>query len=326
MYVIHLTPASIIFLGIVALALLGCTAATPAPTFTPVPTSAPTPASTVVPTQTPTPTIASTATPAPTATPRPTPANTPQSTATPTRSGGGDSLNIDSTTTWQAVFDMATPARRSCITDALDARPESALATSIADSGIEEEWTMDILSCVEPVTARAIFLSAFISHADMVAGVLPNDEQMVCLEEWVSDKDVVAVLGVSDAEEIFSLYACVPEVLLSSYFGEYWNEAGLGADGIACIRQQLAETDIGWTRNWQRMIVGLMIVCVPDVMLEQLLWVSMAELSEDEAACLRDWISTIDVAAFLSVDGPVDSDPLASLGLPEVLTRCVPDR
>ena len=249
-------------------------------------------------------------------------------------------LSVDVDTEWGEVFDALTTSEQECIRDSFDAGLlESVLARPVvSESDTPEAWEVLMFSCLAPQTARAVFLALLVAGMEEDGLFLIDTDAQACLDEWVAGIDVVATmvaLSADDAEaagEVTTAFMkCNPDLFISLML----EEAGMTLDDLsteeaACLREWAAGTD------WATLFTGStddpsllgdfvpdLIACAPDMFISSMLedtGLTLQDLSEEEATCLREWAAGTDWATLLS------GDDLALLMdfLPD-LFACTPD-
>ena len=246
-------------------------------------------------------------------------------------------FHVDGDTVWQDVFDALTAAEQTCISGELDDDLlSSVLERQVLAGTGSERWEPSIFACLDPDTARALFLAALIeSFAEELDVGDFSDEELTCLREWVTDIDVAALVAADDAEfvaSVTSVMGCLARPFLTVMFAEMGVDMeDLSEDELSCLQQWLSDlgmaapTDSGYSAAvFDEVLSGLM-GCVPDVYLGAVLaelGVDMRDLGGDEMECLRQWMAAIDLEELLTVE--VDDDAaFAESGLS--LERCIPD-
>ena len=251
-------------------------------------------------------------------------------------------IEVDNDTLWKEVFDQLTTTEQSCIREALDEELlDSFLDRPVLAESDTEQLDASIFSCLAPDTARAILLSiliAGIEGGEFGAEVVLSEEEASCLREWASGIDVAAWITATEADDftavgelIAGVFSCVPDLFLSLMLADMGTDLDeLSEDEASCLREWMADVDItAWIATdftgAEELVVGVFF-CVPDLFLSLMLadmGTDLDELSEDEAACLREWASGIDWAALL-VD--VESEDLSEAWeLVLGIFACVPD-
>ena len=177
-------------------------------------------------------------------------------------------------------------------------------AVSAGDPDALAPLSSDMLTCVPDLFLETM-LSGFGAGLDDL-----TDDERACLRDWVAAYDWAALYE-SDAGDaagaggiMSGMVTCVPDLFLNMMLAE----AGMRMDELtddeqACLRGSVAgldwlglddmdETDLA---ALTRLTTG-MIDCVPDFFLAGVLGsgVRLDELSADEQACLREWVTGID--------------------------------
>ena len=194
-------------------------------------------------------------------------------------------ISVNTDTIWEEVFATFTVSERSCIRDAVDIDLlESVLDRLVLESSeVAEQWGVSVFSCLAPETASALFLSFTIAgmEGDDGLNLELTDREIICLREWVA-----GVMTNTD---------------WSSFF------AGLASDDPSVIGEH---------------VPGLF-GCVQDVLLSAMLEKVSMEfgiLSEDEASCLRELVTTADFGVAL-----LAGDPDGSMAFDTNLVECIAD-
>lgn len=255
-------------------------------------------------------------------------------------------FRVDGGTTWREVYERLLGAgERSCIRDVVAAAElESILGRPVASEGDTEPWEVAIFRCLEPATARAIFLSLMLtSLEEEQPGLMLTPAEESCLRAWVADlevADLIAASAASDAagfatlyEQLDEVFTCVPRMFVFSLLGEAGAHAELSEAESACLIEWSAELD--WATLLPRMEAGEVAVlgefisgltgCLPDLFVSLILADSGFEpedLSEAEQTCLREWFAGLDWADLVSA-AEEDIFALANIGL--ALHECAPE-
>ena len=251
-------------------------------------------------------------------------------------------VRVDANTKWRGVFDALTTSEQECIGNAFDGAVLEAVLDRpvMSASDTTDAWEILIFSCLAPQTARAVFLSTTIAEMeeDVVLGIYADS--LACLEEWVAGLDVVATLvalSVDDGEAIGGIVTpfmtCTSDLVISAML----EEAGMALEDLSeeeasCLRTWVADVD------WPALLAGStddrsvlfdfipdLISCVPDLFLSSFLeetGMTLEDLSEEEASCLRGWVATTDWPALLAAS---TDDLSLLLGILPDLSACVPD-
>ncbi|MCY4620671.1 MAG: hypothetical protein OXD34_02370, partial [bacterium] len=253
---------------------------------------------------------------------------------------------MDADTVWEDVFSTFTPSEQSCIREAVDEELlESVLDRRVLESSeVPEQWEVSIFSCLAPQTARALFLSFMIGgmETDEELDTELTAEEMSCLREWVAGVDVgdaVAELADEDsavaAELISGMFSCLTDLFLSMMVSEMaMDGVELSEEEMSCLREWVAGTDMGTLvagfNDEDPSVIGdfvpALFGCVPDLFLSMMLeetGMEFGEFSEDEASCLREWVTGADWSAFFT--GFASDDPSVLAEFVPGLLGCVPD-
>ena len=248
--------------------------------------------------------------------------------------------SVDADTEWGEVFDALTTTEQDCIRDSFEGDLlESVLARPVmSESDTPEAWEVSMFSCLAPQTARTVFLALLVAGMEEDGVFLIDADAEACLDEWVAGIDVVATmvaLSADDAEaagEVTTAFMrCNPDLFISLMLEETgMTLEDLSAEEATCLREWAAGTD------WATLLTGStddpellgdfvpdLIACAPDMFISSMLedtGLTLEDLSEEEATCLREWAAGIDWATLLS------GDDLAVLMdfLPD-LFACTPD-
>ena len=243
-------------------------------------------------------------------------------------------IYIGSDTVWKEVFDTLAAPEQSCIRDALDGELlESVLARPILE-GDWEQWEVSIFVCLAPGTARSILLS------DMVADIEENPEfsgeETSCLREWVAGVDPAALVAAgedsAEVEEFAGrMIACIPDTFISLVLAEFGlSMEGLGQEEASCLREWVAGVDpatlvaAGEDSAEVEEFAGRMIACIPDTFISLVLagfGLSMEDLGQEEASCLREWVAGVDPATLVAAGE--DAAEVEEFGVRMI--ACIPD-
>ena len=250
----------------------------------------------------------------------------------PTAPGPRQEIEGDGATTWQEVFDTFTASEQSCIREALgDEVLGSLLEERVTESELADgEWSL--FPCLEPEVAESLMLSTLIWTIEDEEQLELGDEARACLREWVGRVDWNELATADDDPAPISALVtgalnCVPDVLLGGMLGDMGLDLDeLSDDERACLRDWI--TGIDWTRlttDDEAAALALaegIIGCVPDLMLATMLddmGTDLEELSDDERACLHDWIADIDWTRLTTDDEAAALAPISGMMV------CVPD-
>ncbi len=290
----------------------------PATTATPKPTSTPTPSPTDTAEPTPEPSPTRTATPGPASTPTPVAAF---------------SLEVTAETTWQEAFDALIPRERDCIREAVDQDSLAGLLqlTVVGDDGPFEESVSAFVACLDPDTARYLLLSTLLVGMEG-EGIAPSERERACLEDWLSGVDVAELVSADDEESDLETFAammrCVPHVMVLGLFGPLDEGVEFDEEARGCLREWGADTDwplvmaSGGDAIGATFLAGLA-GCTPDLVLAIFLsesGVGLEDLSDEQLACLREWIAEVDWEGLIDEGGEGMDALLAAAGL----VQCAP--
>ena len=177
---------------------------------------------------------------------------------------------------------------------------------------------------------------------------LSADEE-ACLGEWVAGLDVIPTLvaiSLEDSEtgaemftaagaEMFTAVGrCAPTLFLSSMLeGAGMTLRELSEEEASCLREWAADTDwsaltAGYTTDGPTVLIDPisdLLECTPVLLLSSMLGgagMTLGELSEEEASCLREWAADTDwsalIAGYITGDAAVLTDFAP-------LIECLPD-
>ena len=178
------------------------------------------------------------------------PATTTTAPATTTTipTAAGFEVSIDDDTLWRGVLDSLAEAEQTCIGEALDDELETVMDLAVLSGEGDEEWLAPLLACLDPDTARELYLAIIIAgvEEDMTAGVGPQEE--ACMRDRLSDEDVPALAADSespDAARFFGeMMGCIPDVLFSMFMEEMEAETGeLSEEARSCLREVVIDLD-----------------------------------------------------------------------------------
>ena len=312
--------------------------ANPTPAAGPIATAEPSPAATFAPQATTTPSpIATTpvTTPTRTSVPTATPTPLPTATLTPVPANpalGWPDVKIGSDTAWDAVFATLSAPEQSCIRNALGDELEWVLSKAVsAEGGNFNDWQVPIYRCLDPEIARAVFLSATRASSERYGEW--SEGEFSCMKEWVSDVNVAELIASPDnstewAGFLTSLTSCVPDLLISAYISR-WDLSleELSEEEASCLRGKAESVDVTVFVTpigdpAEEEFMASLASCLPDLLVSAYisLWgLSLQELSEEEASCLRGKVENIDVAALVTT-----SDDSAEEEFMAGLASCLP--
>ena len=178
-------------------------------------------------------------------------------------------------------------------------RESVAESVSGGDPGVLAEISSDMTACVPDFILGTMLLGFGVDLDEL------GDDEQACLRDWAAGFDWAALDDTTGSGGVMSgLVTCVPDLLLHLMLADGGMELDeLTDDERACLRDLVAgidwaslddpfETDMGAIA---RLTAGMM-SCVPDVFLAGVLGtgVQLDDLSTDEQACLRNWMSGID--------------------------------
>ena len=263
----------------------------------------------------------------------------PTTTTTTIPTAAGFEVSIGDDTVWGDVLDDLAEAEQECVFEALGDELEAVMDLAVL-SDADEEWLGPLLACLDPDTARELYLAVIIAgvEEDFMAGVGPQEE--ACLRERLSDEDLPALAAdpeSPDAARFFGeMMGCIPDVLLSMFMEEILGATGaagleLREEQVSCLQDALAGVD------WAMFIDGpepedpaeaadfldAMVSCVPDVFVSLIvseMEAEAGELSDEARSCLRELVIDLDWPAILEGD---QADILAEF-LPGLI-GCAPE-
>ena len=241
-------------------------------------------------------------------------------------------------------------------TDIMRCLADLILRDVIAEMGLErEELSADEESCLRGVLADVAWgallfadadedIEAFASLGIGVISCIPavllssalgeevevSEAEASCLREAFGSIDVGALLTAADdlaglAALAPDLVGCVPDLFIAIFIAE----TGASLDELSegerdCLRESLAAIDWAAVAADDPAAVSAassaFLSCIPGLLLSAALGEDV-ELSEEEAACLREAFAAIDVSALITTSG--DSD--ATVKSVAALLNCAPD-
>ena len=194
---------------------------------------------------------------------------------------------------------------------------------------------MSIFACLTPGTARSILLSDTV--ADIEEDAELSEEEMSCLRGLVTDIDVAALVAAGeDSAEAAALalgvITCLPDTFISLGFAEFGlSMEDLSQEEASCLREWVAGAHpTTWVaavddENYAAALAVGMITCLPDTFISFFMaefGLSMEDLSQEEASCLREWVAGADPAAWVSAVDDLNSAAALAVGI----ITCLPDR
>ena len=172
----------------------------------------------------------------------------PATTTTTIPAAAGFEVSIDDDTLWRGVLDSLAEAEQTCIVEALDDELETVMDLAVLSGEGDEEWLAPLLACLDPDTARELYLAIIIAgiEEDMTAGVGPQEE--ACMRDRLSDEDVPALAADSESPDAARLFGemmgCIPDVLFSMFMEEMEAETGeLSEETRSCLREVVIDLD-----------------------------------------------------------------------------------
>ena len=207
----------------------------------------------------------------------------------------------------------------SCLRESI-AEIDAAVLMAADDSTASAVLGMSLLSCAP----AQLLSSAFGADVEL------SEDEASCLRESSTDIDAAALVAAGDsaasAEIGVALLSCVPAQFLSIAFGV---DVELSEGEASCLRESF--TDSGFAAlmaadgSAASAEIGMAILsCVPGLVLSSAIGEDV-ELTEDEAACLRESITEIDAAALMADDAdPALDEPALSVEFAAGLLNCVP--
>ena len=249
-------------------------------------------------------------------------------------------IRVDAYTEWEDVFDTLTTTEQECLRDSFEGGLlESVLARSVMpESDTPQAWEESIISCLAPQTTRALFLAFMVAGMEE-EGLLIDTDAKACLDEWVEGIDVAALSNDDTevaTEVTTALMRCNPNLVISSML----EETGLTLEDLSeeeatCLREWATNTD------WTPLITGSpndpelladffpdLIACAPNLVISSMLeetGLTLEDLSEEEATCLREWVTNTDWVPLISLIAGSPNDPELLGGIVSDLIACAPD-
>ena len=247
-------------------------------------------------------------------------------------------VSVDADTEWGEVFDALTTTEQECIRDSFEGDLlGSVLARPVmSESDTPETWEVSMFSCLAPQTARAVFLALLVAGMEEDGVFRVDAEARACLDEWVAGIDVVATmvaLSADDAEaagEVTTAFMrCNPDLFISLMLEETgMTLEDLSDEEATCLRNRATGID------WATLLTGDdlallgdflpdLYACAPDMFISSMLedtGLTLEDLSEEEATCLREWVAGTDWATLLTGD-----DFAVLLDFLPDLYACAPD-
>ena len=222
----------------------------PAPTEMPLPTATPEPTSTARPTAAPTPAPTQPSIPGPTETPTLAPTPSPS----PTPVVASLSVVIDDDTTWRELFDTLSGSERNCIKTELGDDLERSLDSRILSDYSSQDLEFQMFSCLSPEMARGFFVAAVLS--DLPLEIDPAGSETGCIEQLVTDKDVAAIMALSDSgqsdeslmlELWVGVMLCIPDLLMTFVVAD---PSLLSDEEVECVRAVFQDMDAETLTAW----------------------------------------------------------------------------
>ncbi len=231
---------------------------------------------------------------------------------------------MDADTEWREVFAALTASDQECTRGAKDGDIwESVLGRSVpSDSETPEAWEILMFSCLTPQTARAVLLSLMIPGMGGSDTFEVGADAEACLGEWAAGLDVattMVALSVHDAEatkEVTTAFiTCNPDLVISAVVeATGLTFVDINAEAASCLRPWVANTD--WTafltgatndRSTLRDFITNLLECAPNLVILAILeetGLTLEDLSEEEASCLRTRIANTDLTTLFPNEGP----------------------
>ena len=263
----------------------------------------------------------------------------PATTTTTIPTAVGFEVSIGDDTVWWDVLDNLAEAEQECIFEALGDELEAVMDLAVL-SGDDEAWQAPLLACLDPDTARELYLTIIIAsiEEDFMADVDPQEE--ACLREHLSDEDLPAVAAEPEDPEAIAdfldgMVSCVPEVFVSLFM-----EGMLGAtdaagldlreEQVSCLQDAVVGIDWVMLSDGDPEAIADfldgMVSCVPEVFVSLFMEgmeVEAGDLSDEARSCLRELVIDLDWVMFS--DGPEPEDPEAIADFLDGMVSCVPE-
>ena len=160
----------------------------------------------------------------------------------------GDALEFEVTfsTTWRELYDQFDESEQSCIRDGVgDEQLEVILGQQVLAEGEQESWELTFIDCVDPATAKAIWLANLLATSEGL-----SEEGEACVRELVANADIKAVIAAdmpgASAEEVAAaaeFFGGLFECSLMSMLGDLGDLGELDGDE-ACLAELLANADM----------------------------------------------------------------------------------
>ena len=183
-----------------------------------------------------------------------------------------------------------------------------------------------------------LVISAMLEEAGMTLEDL-SEEEASCLRTWVAATDwPVLLAGSTDDRSVLfdfipDLIPCVPDLFLLSFL----EETGMALEDLSeeeasCLQTWVATTDwpalLAGSTDDLSLLLGILpdlSACVPDLFLLSFLeetGMTLEDLGEEEASCLRTWVAATDWPALLA---SFTDDLSLLVDIYPDLSYCVPD-
>ncbi len=146
-------------------------------------------------------------------------------------------------TTWRDLFDQFEESEQSCIRDGVgDEQLEVILGQQVLAEGEQESWELTFIDCVDPATAKAIWLANLLATSDGL-----DEAGEACIRGLVADADIKAVIaadtpGASEEEVAVAaeFFGGLFECSLMSMLGDLGKLDG----DEACLAELLSNADM----------------------------------------------------------------------------------
>ena len=218
---------------------------------------------------------------------------------------------------------------------------ESVLGRSVlSESDTLEGWEILVYSCLPPQTAQSVFLDTIVARFGEHEVLVTDADLEACLAEWVAGLDVAATmmaLSAGEPETAGNTAAAVFTCAQGQAVSLLLTDTGLTLDDlseeeVSCLRAWVTDTD--WTTLFAADDPSVLMddfipelaACSPSLFISAILTstgLTFDDLSEEEASCLRAWVTDSDWRTLLA-DSTDDPSGLFAF-LPGMLD-CVPGR
>ena len=205
-----------------------------------------------------------------------------------------------------------------------------ALVAAGEDAAEVEELAGRMIVCIPDTFISLILAGLGLSMEDL------GQEEASCLREWVIGADLAALVAAGeDSAEVEELtgrmIACIPDIFISIAIAEFGlSMEDLGQEEASCLREWVAGVDpatlvaAGEDAAEVEELTGRMIACIPDTFISLILaglGLSMEDLGQEEASCLRELVIGADLAALVAAG----EDSAEVEELTGRMIACIPD-